>query len=44
MHADILMGRDCELDWEDVFTGGEEMRNEVDFHTEMEMRFKMNSW
>ncbi|CAK1358591.1 uncharacterized protein RHO25_007370 [Cercospora beticola] len=44
LHADILMGRDCELDWEDVFTGGEEMRNEVDFHTEMEMRFKMNSW
>ncbi|KAF2217333.1 hypothetical protein CERZMDRAFT_89808 [Cercospora zeae-maydis SCOH1-5] len=44
LHADILMGRDCELDWEDVFSGGAELRNEVDFHTEMEMQFKMNSW
>ncbi|KAK4574536.1 hypothetical protein LTR86_001377 [Recurvomyces mirabilis] len=35
VHADILMGRDCELDWEDVFEGSV-MRNEVDFHAEME--------
>ncbi|KAK5117273.1 hypothetical protein LTR62_005890 [Meristemomyces frigidus] len=35
LHADILAGRDCELDWEDVFDGSV-MRNEVDFHAEME--------
>lgn len=41
LHADILSGRDCEIGWEDVFTG-EEMRDQVDFHVEMERRFGMN--
>lgn len=41
LHADILAGRDGEIGWEDVFTG-EEMRDQVDFHTEMEVRFGMN--
>ena len=41
LHADILSGRDCELGWEDVFEG-DVMREGMDFHTEMEGRFKMN--
>ncbi|KAK5121804.1 hypothetical protein LTR85_004679 [Meristemomyces frigidus] len=41
LHADILSGRDGEIGWEDVFTG-EEMRDQVDFHVEMERRFGMN--
>jgi proteasome maturation protein len=40
VHSDILAGRDCEIGWEDVFTG-EEMRDQVDFHTEMERGFGM---
>ncbi|KAK3638655.1 hypothetical protein LTR56_012961 [Elasticomyces elasticus] len=40
VHADILAGRDTELDWEDVYTGGE-MRETVDFHVEMEGHFGM---
>lgn len=40
LHRDILEGRDTELDWEDVFTG-DELRDSVDFHTEMEGRFGM---
>jgi len=40
LHRDILEGRDTELDWEDVFTG-DEMRDTIDFHTEMEGRFGM---
>lgn len=43
VHADVLSGRDCEISWEDVFTG-EELRDSVDFHSEMEGRFKMNVW
>lgn len=41
VHADILAGRDSEIGWEDVFTG-DEMRDQVDFHVEMERRFAMN--
>ena len=41
LHADILAGRDCEIGWEDVFVGGE-MRDLVDFHSEMEGRLGMN--
>ena len=41
VHEDILSGRDAEIGWEDVFTG-EEMRDQVDFHVEMERRFGMN--
>jgi proteasome maturation protein len=44
VHGEILAGRDCEIGWEDVFAGGEEMRDAVDFHAEMEGRFKMNTW
>lgn len=40
LHSDILSGRDCELSWEDVFSG-EEMRDQVDFHSEMERGFNM---
>ncbi|EMC91763.1 hypothetical protein BAUCODRAFT_38906 [Baudoinia panamericana UAMH 10762] len=40
VHADILAGRDTEIGWEDVFTG-DEMRDAVDFHTEMETRMGM---
>lgn len=41
VHADILAGRDGEIAWEDVYSG-EEMRDPVDFHCEMEMRMGMN--
>lgn len=41
LHADILSGRDCELGWEDVFEG-DVMREGMDFHAEMEGRFRMN--
>lgn len=42
IHTDILDGRDAEMDWEDVYPGGEELRDAVDFHTEMEGRLRMN--
>ncbi|KAF2447768.1 proteasome maturation factor UMP1 [Karstenula rhodostoma CBS 690.94] len=41
VHRDILEGRDCEVGWEDVFTGSE-LREVPDFHTEMETKMKMN--
>ncbi|KAI9667945.1 MAG: hypothetical protein M1821_000765 [Bathelium mastoideum] len=41
VHRDVLMGRDAEVDWEDVFTG-DEGREVPDFHTEMEGRMRMN--
>ena len=41
VHADILAGRDCEIGWEDVFTGNES-RDVPDFHTEIEARLRMN--
>ena len=40
VHSDILAGRDCEVGWEDVFTG-DVGRDEVGFHGEMEGRFGM---
>jgi len=39
--GDILEGRDTEVAWEDIF-GGDELREGVDFHAEMESRLKMN--
>ncbi|KAF1840759.1 UMP1-domain-containing protein [Cucurbitaria berberidis CBS 394.84] len=41
VHKDILEGRDCEVGWEDVFTGNE-LREVPDFHTEIEHKMKMN--
>ncbi|KAG9206051.1 hypothetical protein B5807_09744 [Epicoccum nigrum] len=41
VHKDILEGRDCEIGWEDVFTGSE-LRQVPDFHTEIEHKMKMN--
>lgn len=41
VHKDILQGRDCEIGWEDVFTGNE-LREVPDFHTEIEKKMKMN--
>ncbi|EFQ89695.1 hypothetical protein CFE70_002199 [Pyrenophora teres f. teres 0-1] len=41
VHRDILQGRDCEIGWEDVFTGNE-LREVPDFHTEIENKMKMN--
>ena len=40
VHADVLAGREAEIDWEDVYQG-QEMRDEVPFHGEMEGRFGM---
>lgn len=39
VHRQILEGRDCELDWEDVYTG--EVGSGLDFHVEMERRCAM---
>ncbi|KAL8709957.1 MAG: hypothetical protein Q9220_005407 [cf. Caloplaca sp. 1 TL-2023] len=39
--GDILAGRDGEVQWEDVY-GGDETRDRVDFHSEMERKLKMD--
>ncbi|MCJ1477714.1 hypothetical protein MMC13_006387 [Lambiella insularis] len=39
--GDVLEGRDERVEWEDVFKG-DETREGVDFHSEMEGRLKMN--
>ena len=39
VHRQILEGRDCELDWEDVYTG--EVGSGLEFHAEMERRCGM---
>ncbi|KAL8953365.1 MAG: hypothetical protein Q9222_000742 [Ikaeria aurantiellina] len=39
--GDVLAGRDCEVGWEDVY-GGDETRDRVDFHSEMERKLKMD--
>ncbi|KAH6615235.1 integral membrane protein DUF92-domain-containing protein [Boeremia exigua] len=41
VHKDILEGRDCEIGWEDVYTGSV-LRQVPDFHTEIEHKMKMN--
>jgi proteasome maturation protein len=43
VHRQILEGRDCELDWEDVYQGEMEMGVGMggDFHVEMERRCGM---
>jgi len=41
VHKDILEGRDCEIGWEDVFTGNE-LREAPSFHTEMEHKMRIN--
>ncbi|TKX22002.1 putative proteasome maturation factor ump1 [Elsinoe australis] len=43
VHADILLGRETEVGWEDVFVD-DPLRRQVDFHTEMEGRVRMNAW
>jgi len=40
VHEDILMGRDCSIEWEDVFTGAE-MRSLPGFHEEVESKVRM---
>ena len=40
VHRQILEGRDCELDWEDVYQG-EVAGGALEFHSEMERRCKM---
>ncbi|KAL1303588.1 hypothetical protein AAFC00_006953 [Neodothiora populina] len=41
VHADVLAGRETEIQWEDVYTGME-AREVPDFHSEMEARLRMN--
>ena len=41
VHRQILEGRDCELDWEDVYTGERVGEMGLDFHVEMERRCAM---
>ncbi|PNS18910.1 hypothetical protein CAC42_5449 [Sphaceloma murrayae] len=43
VHADILLGRETEVAWEDVFVD-DPLGRQVDFHTEMEARCKMGAW
>ena len=40
VHEDILLGRECAIDWEDVFTG-EAMRSVPGFHEEVEKKVRM---
>lgn len=42
VHAEILQGRDCEIAWEDVYTGESSDNMTLDFHSEIEHRQKMN--
>lgn len=44
VHEDILMGRDESITWEDVFSGGEELRGlgpQGGVHEEMERKLRM---
>lgn len=43
VHADIMLGRDGEFGWEDVFVD-RPLDRVVEFHAEMEGRCGMNSW
>ncbi|KAF2227022.1 hypothetical protein BDZ85DRAFT_57170 [Elsinoe ampelina] len=43
VHADILLGREAEVGWEDVFVGCP-LRKVVGFHEEMEGRVGMGAW
>ncbi|KAF2152405.1 hypothetical protein K461DRAFT_241548 [Myriangium duriaei CBS 260.36] len=43
VHADVLLGRETEIAWEDVFVG-RELGREIGFHTEVEGRVGMGSW
>lgn len=36
IHRDILLGKDTSLDWEDIYTGRDEI--DVNFHSEMEKK------
>ena len=39
LHRDILLNKDADVDWEDVYSGGFEQGESVpDFHTEMERK------
>ncbi|RDL39874.1 Uncharacterized protein BP5553_04214 [Venustampulla echinocandica] len=40
VHEDILKGRECEITWEDIFTG-DETRNIPGFHEEVERKVRM---
>lgn len=40
VHEDILLGREAEISWEDVFVG-DEMRGVVGFHEEVERKVRM---
>lgn len=43
VHADVLLGREAEVAWEDVFVDDLSAK-QMDFHTEMEARCKMGAW
>lgn len=40
VHEDILAGKDCSIDWEDVFKG-DELRGIPGFHDEVERKVRM---
>ncbi|EGO59962.1 hypothetical protein NEUTE1DRAFT_61842 [Neurospora tetrasperma FGSC 2508] len=42
VHEEILMGRDGDITWEDVYTG-EESRAEVSVHEEMERKLRISA-
>ena len=41
VHRQILEGRDCELDWEDVYQGEVGMGMGLEFHAEMERNLRI---
>lgn len=42
VHTQILEGRDCEITWEDIYTGEAGEALPLDFHSEIESRQQMN--
>ncbi|KAA8894061.1 proteasome maturation factor UMP1 [Sphaerosporella brunnea] len=42
LHKDILENHDCSIDWEDIFTGNDNVYELPDFHTELEAKCRMN--
>ncbi|KAI5861627.1 proteasome maturation factor UMP1 [Durotheca rogersii] len=41
LHEDILRGREAYLDWDDVFAAGDDLRDPVGVHDEMERKLRM---
>ncbi|KAI5815485.1 hypothetical protein BZA77DRAFT_76584 [Pyronema omphalodes] len=42
LHKDILENRDCSIQWEDIYTGTDNVFDLPEFHTELETKCRMN--